>query len=197
MAGSVIERKWQTCPLANNTSRASGPCPARNARVLRQLRTRILCIDDDLLFCELLKRFFTHTAEFFVEYESNAFRAIHKMRAFKPDVVLLDIHMPGQNGFRIAQIMREEPWLRHRPIIFYSGMENAEAELDRLRISQPWEFVRKGVPLAVLEETVRQTLAEKLQHEKKKPGNSMDRRESDIQPMNAISICRETRLGVH
>jgi len=45
-------------------------------------------------------------------------QAIALLKREKIDLVLLDIEMPGQNGFEIAQIIRKDPATAHIPIIF-------------------------------------------------------------------------------
>ena len=70
--------------------------------------------------------------------------------------------MPGRDGFDLVRELREEPWLRHRPVIFYSGLPNVEELALKVGLGGPTEFLPKGVPLSVVEEAVRRCAAERL-----------------------------------
>jgi DNA-binding response OmpR family regulator len=45
--------------------------------------------------------------------------------ARRPDVILLDIHMPDQNGFETARLLKDDPSLADIPIIFLTGRMDA------------------------------------------------------------------------
>jgi two-component system sensor histidine kinase/response regulator len=53
-----------------------------------------------------------------------------------PDLVLLDIMMPGMDGFEVAKRMREHPTSETIPIIFVTAMTS------RTRASRAWTWVR-------------------------------------------------------
>src|SRR5579859_5981126 len=61
-------------------------------------------------------------------YSSTA--AIDAAKRFRPDVVLLDIGLPGMNGYELAQQLRELPGLRDIRLVAVTGYGHAE---DRLR----------------------------------------------------------------
>jgi len=102
------------------------------------------------------------SGDFRVEVETKAIAAVNRARMFRPDLVFMDIKMPGRDGFAIARDIRLEPWLRHRPIIFFSGVENVEESVQRAWRSGPTEYLPKGVALSVIEQTVRRILAERI-----------------------------------
>lgn len=127
-----------------------------------QLKPRILCIDDEFSVGDLLRSFLERTGDFLVEVETNAFRAVDHARIFKPDVILMDVKMPGRSGIDLVREIRETPWLRHRPIIFLSGVPNVEEPSLKAGLGGPTEFLQKGVPLSVIEQTIRRLAAERL-----------------------------------
>src|SRR5882757_8843657 len=91
--------------------------------MMSKLKPRILSIDDEPGVGMLLKSIFEETGRFTVAVENDPFRAVWQARAFKPDILLIDINMPGQTGIEIAVQLRAEPWLRFRPIVFFTGLE--------------------------------------------------------------------------
>lgn len=115
--------------------------------VYRNFKPRVLCIDDESAGCDFLRAILDESGDFLVETGTDAFAALDLARRFKPDVVMLDINMPGQDGFSVARQFREEPWLRHRPIIFYSGREDQAIPLSA-GSGGPVEFLKKGGPRA-------------------------------------------------
>lgn len=49
-------------------------------------------------------------------------------RAHPPDVILLDIGLPGMNGFQVCHVLKREPLLRDIPVIFISGWGDQESK---------------------------------------------------------------------
>lgn len=66
---------------------------------------KILFVDDDLKYSILLKRFLEKEG-YEVTYAGNGTIALEQFSVIKPDLVLLDINMPGLNGFEVAQKIR-------------------------------------------------------------------------------------------
>lgn len=129
--------------------------------VYRNFKPRVLCIDDESAVCDFLRAILDESGDFLVETGTDAFAALDLARRFKPDVVMLDINMPGQDGFSVARQFREEPWLRHRPIIFYSGREDQAIPLSA-GSGGPVEFLKKGGPINEIERAVRRHAGERL-----------------------------------
>src|SRR5690242_7121532 len=61
---------------------------------------------------------------------SSAADALTHATEFKPDVVMLDIGLPGMNGYEVAQKMRELPGLRNVRLVAVTGYGRSD---DRLR----------------------------------------------------------------
>jgi CheY-like chemotaxis protein len=60
-------------------------------------------------------------AGFEVEVVHDGYAALRSARARRPDVLLLDIGLPGIDGFQVAEELRSEPELKHIFIIAISG----------------------------------------------------------------------------
>jgi CheY-like chemotaxis protein len=61
----------------------------------------------------------------------DALRHLHQ--GLRPCVVLLDLHMPGMDGWAFLDRIRIEPHLHDTPVIIISGDENERAEAQRRR----------------------------------------------------------------
>lgn len=81
---------------------------------------KVMIIDDDKEFLEELKETLELAGyEMIAVNDSNA--AVHKALRVKPDVILLDLKMPGKTGFQVADEVRHLSQLKHIPIIAMSG----------------------------------------------------------------------------
>ena len=87
---------------------------------------KILFADDDLKYSMLLKRFLEKEG-YEVTYAGNGKIALEQFPLIKPDLVLLDINMPGYNGFEVAERIRETD--KHVLIFFLSDRSD---KADRL-----------------------------------------------------------------
>ncbi len=126
----------------------------------RQLKPRILAVDDEPGVGALLSRIFEETGRYHITVEGDPFRAVERARAVRPDVLLIDINMPGKTGIEIAMQLRAEPWLRYRPIIFFTGLTTRETPLALQLGDGLTEFLAKGVSPETIVATVDRMLAE-------------------------------------
>ncbi|NDV59630.1 response regulator transcription factor [Bacteroides sp. 519] len=88
---------------------------------------KILFADDDLKYSMILKKFLEKEG-YDVTYTGNGEKALEQFPVVKPDLVLLDINMPGLNGFEVAQKIRETD--KHTLIFFLSDRSDKS---DRLK----------------------------------------------------------------
>jgi two-component system sensor histidine kinase/response regulator len=106
-------------------------------------RSTILVVDDTSDNVELMFQLFKDTYR--VRISLNGQRALDICTSDDPpDLVLLDIMMPGLDGFEVAQLMREHPNSEHIPIIFVTGMETDEAHLKGMALGAV-DFVTKPI----------------------------------------------------
>lgn len=92
-----------------------------------KITLKILFADDDLKYSLLLKRFLEKEG-YDVTYTGNGRMALEQFILVKPDLVLLDINMPGMNGFEVAEKIRET---NHHVLIFF--LSDRSDKTDRLK----------------------------------------------------------------
>jgi len=106
-------------------------------------RSTILVVDDTSDNVELMFQLFKDTYR--VRISLSGERALDICTSDDPpDLVLLDIMMPGLDGFEVAQRMREHPNSEHIPIIFVTAMETDEAHLKGMALGAV-DFVTKPI----------------------------------------------------
>ena len=82
-------------------------------------KKRIILIEDEEDIAVLLKLYLEDEYKLHVEVDGlNGFRAVERE---KPDLVILDIMLPGQNGFDICRKIKNHEELKHIPLIILSA----------------------------------------------------------------------------
>ena len=103
--------------------------------------TRILIIDDSATIVALLRRMLRQN-----EYETleagDAELGVEIARSERPDLIFLDIVLPGMNGFSALRLLRRDPLTKDIPIIMISGNEQATEEFYVHRIGAD-DFMKK------------------------------------------------------
>ena len=77
---------------------------------------RVLVVEDDIDSVRTLSML-VMTMGHQVEYAINGYVAVSIAKRFKPDVVLLDIGLPGMNGFDVCKTLKNDPNLSHIRVI--------------------------------------------------------------------------------
>lgn len=89
-------------------------------------KKRILLVDDDPDFTSLIKLNLEETGEYEVREENRPEHALAAARAFKPDLILLDMMMPNVRGGKVAAQLRGDEALRETPVMFLTAMLSRE-----------------------------------------------------------------------
>jgi len=111
----------------------------------------ILIVDDETSVGRMLKAGLEMHG-FTVRYESRSTDTIKACLEFHPDLILLDIDMPGKDGGDVASELRDHPTLRHTPVIFRSALVAKKETGKRSATGQI--FLSKQVPLTELVTTI-------------------------------------------
>lgn len=81
---------------------------------------RIVIIEDDPTIRQLLSKKLSPEG-FDCVLMANATSGLKACRDHKPDVVLLDVHLPDQNGIEVCKTLKADPELRHIPVLIVTG----------------------------------------------------------------------------
>ncbi|NVI84117.1 two-component system response regulator [Janthinobacterium sp. BJB401] len=127
-----------------------------NPSSTRPVRPVILVVDDTpdnlLLMANLLKDSYT------VKAANNGEKALRIARdAPPPDLILLDIMMPGMTGHEVAQALQGDPATRDIPIIFLTAMASSEDETHGLELGAA-DYITKPISPPVVLARVRTQL---------------------------------------
>lgn len=103
--------------------------------------TKVLIIDDSATIVALLRRMLRQNELATLE-AGDAESGIELARAERPDLIFLDIVLPGMNGFAALRNLRREPVTRDIPVIMISGNEQATEQFYAHRIGAD-DFMKK------------------------------------------------------
>ena len=118
--------------------------------------TRVLVIDDDLVVrlavTESLK-----ASGFEVSEAGNGPDGLAQIDKIRPDLVLLDVVMPGMDGYEVCRTLRKRPELARIPVIMLTGLDDT-ASIERAYESGATDFIAKPVSSTLLAYRVRYAL---------------------------------------
>jgi putative two-component system response regulator len=104
----------------------------------------VLIVDDEYIGRETLQSVLEGEG-YELEMAENGMQAIEKAKKLLPDVILLDVMMPGMTGFEVCQHIRNDPQIAEIPIIILTALDDRESLLNALKagaddfISKPFD----------------------------------------------------------
>ncbi|WHH61329.1 response regulator [Petroclostridium sp. X23] len=119
-------------------------------------KKKILVIDDTEFMIKLISDILEN-AEYEVIKAFSGAEGLLKVRSEKPDLVILDIVMPGMNGFEVCKILRDDESNNLMPIIMLTAQDNEEDKLKGLELGAD-DYITKPFNPRELISRVRNTL---------------------------------------
>jgi len=94
------------------------------------VKKKILIVDDEVQFTQIVKMNLEETGEFEVRVENRGKDALAAVKAFKPDLIFLDIIMPDVDGTQIAESLKDDVLLDEIPVVFLTALVTKEEILS-------------------------------------------------------------------
>ena len=115
---------------------------------------KLLIVDDEIEICDFLKSFFEER-NFDVKTASSGQAALDAVDQFKPQVILLDIKMPGMDGIQVlGTIKKKYPKIK---VIMVTALETRDKIEECLRLGAD-NYITKPLSLEYLENDVREKI---------------------------------------
>ena len=111
---------------------------------------RVLVVDDEASFTRMVKLNLEATGNYIVETVNQSTKTLEVAREFAPDIVLLDVVMPGADGGDVALNLRSRSATKNIPIIFVSAMVSQEESKKGFYQSGGEHFLAKPVDKSTL-----------------------------------------------
>jgi DNA-binding response OmpR family regulator len=104
--------------------------------------SKVLVVDDDPKLSALVGLILRRGGGYEVREENRSYAALATAREYRPDLVLLDVDMPGKDGGAVAQELAADKTLSSVPVIFITSLiaaEEAGTRNGRMYLSKPVE----------------------------------------------------------
>ena len=85
-------------------------------------KKRILIVDDDIPLTQAMRINLVETQEYDVEVVNDSTQAVRHAREFRPDVILLDVVMPGMDGGDVSAKLQEDTMLCDVPVLIITAL---------------------------------------------------------------------------
>lgn len=106
----------------------------------------VLVIDDDEKICWAFAQFL-ESEGYFPSIANNAEEGLRRIAADKPDVILLDVRLPGMSGLEaLGEIKARHPWVI---VIIITAYDDVETTIEAMRL-QAFDFVPKPIDLDIV-----------------------------------------------
>ena len=94
---------------------------------------RIVIVEDNPDSARLIRRILQAQGDFLIDEAKDGSEGLYLIRQTRPNLVILDLMMPGIDGFALVEAMKNEPGLRDIPIIVITAKELSPIERARLQ----------------------------------------------------------------
>lgn len=151
---AVLENYVTLTPLTESTSLHSVQTGGDSALISDE--TRILLVDDEPINLKTLAGGLS--AEYRLQLANNGEKAIQLAKSDpQPDLILLDIMMPGMDGYDVCRFLKGDPETRDIPIIFVSGLNQSDEETKGLNLGAV-DYITKPYEMSVVKARIKKQL---------------------------------------
>lgn len=124
------------------------------------VRPRVLIVDDEPFHLRVLAGVLRSDHDVLVAHDGP--QALDVARRERPDLILLDVVMPGMDGLEVCRRIQSDPLICHIPVVFVTSNDSAAEETAGLDAGAV-DFIAKPIVPAVVRARVRTHLVLKLQ----------------------------------
>ena len=127
-------------------------------------KSKICIVDDDRIARETSAALL-HSEGYDLTFAESGQILLEGLPTIQPDVILLDVMMPGMDGFEVCQALKADPGWRRIPIILVTALDSREDLIRGLNAGAD-EFLAKPVNGPELRARIRSMLRIKRQHDR-------------------------------
>ncbi len=121
---------------------------------------KILIIDDEKDLCFFLKANLESDGQYSVIAATDGKAGLHAARHHTPDLILLDVVMPGVDGLEVLKKLKEDEKTMSIPVVMLTGMGDEEVRLKALGYFND-DYIVKPVTLGFLKSRIQDILMKK------------------------------------
>lgn len=124
--------------------------------------SKILVIDDDTTIRFMLVKILSKSG-YIVEEADCGEKGVEKVSSFKPELILLDVMMPGMDGFETCSEIRKITSYNETPIMMLTGLDD-ESSVDQAFTAGANDFISKPINWSLLVKRVKYLIRDKNLH---------------------------------
>ena len=94
-------------------------------------KARVLVADDDRFYLKIYEDLLGELGHECLSVE-NGLEALEKAPEYLPDLIIIDVVMPGMNGFEVARRLKEDPRTMHTPVMIVTSLADRESKVKGL-----------------------------------------------------------------
>jgi len=116
----------------------------------------LLLVDDEPANLQVLRNILSE--HYRLLFAKNGDRALALARTEQPDLILLDVMMPGKSGYEVCQALKLETTTRNIPVIFVTALSDVDDETHGFELGAV-DYLTKPVSAAIVRARVRNHLS--------------------------------------
>jgi DNA-binding response OmpR family regulator len=97
-------------------------------------KKRILMIDDEVNLCKMVKKNLESMSDFNVDFAINGTDGIKLAKKIQPDLILLDLCMPGMDGFAVLKRLKEDMETIAIPVVMLTALDDEANKIKALEL---------------------------------------------------------------
>lgn len=118
-------------------------------------KERLLVVDDDIMNLQIAERMLG--TEYAVHGLESGKAALEYLKEQKPNLILLDLHMPDMNGFEVMRQIKKDERLKDIPIVFLTADNDSDTEIKGFR-EGALDFIRKPFVADIMLQRIKRIL---------------------------------------
>lgn len=149
----------------------------------------VLVVDDDVVVRETLRAIVAHEG-YRVELATDGIEALDKLEQVQPDLILLDVMMPGLDGFEVTRRIKNNPATILIPVILITALDSRQERMQGIEAGAD-DFLNK--PIDRLQLLTRLATAAKL----RRVSRELDDAETVLESLARSIEAKDTTTGSH
>jgi pilus assembly protein CpaE len=106
---------------------------------------RVLLIDDEQFYFKLIRKSLKES-EYEIEYAQSGSEGLAKIPSFNPELLIVDLKLPGMDGFQILERLRRDPKFSHIPVIVITAQDELSEKLKAFELGADDYLVKPFQP---------------------------------------------------
>lgn len=125
---------------------------------------RVLIVDDEPDAIDIAEAMLSEIDGIIIMSANDGNSGLEKAKETKPNLIILDVQMPGKNGFEVFAELKKDESLKNTPVVMLTGIEEktgmgfSAENIKEFIGSEPEAYIEKPVDAVTLQNTVSRLL---------------------------------------